>query len=93
MNQVTISETAWRNNSDETSIGTLVERMRQSGEPLLIRRDGEQEAVLVDAVAYELLLHRLALIQEVQKAKEDILAGRVVKHEEAKKKLLSKISQ
>lgn len=91
MNEVTIAENAWREPKVESCIGTLVDRMKQSGEPLRIRRDGEDVAVLVNHDEYEAIQFRLKLHEDIRRAETQIFEGLSLSNEDAKAKALSRI--
>lgn len=61
----------------------LVEQVQATKRPLLITRDGESAAVLVEAQEYELLHRRLTLQRLILDGKRDIAEGRTHTQEEA----------
>jgi antitoxin YefM len=71
----------------------FIEQVRESKRPLLITQHGRGAAVLIDVDEYEYLLEKLELLQDVQKAEEQIAAGKVVPHETARKRILKNLKK
>jgi prevent-host-death family protein len=60
----------------------LVEQVQATKRPLIIVRDGQSAAVLVEAQEYEQQTRRLALMERIARGKQDIAAGRTHTQEE-----------
>lgn len=54
----------------------LVERLRETGNPLVLTVNGRAELVVQDAAAYQALLDRVETIEGIQRGLEDAKAGR-----------------
>ena len=60
----------------------LVEQVRAEKRPLVITRDGQAAAVLVEAREYEQQLRRLALMERILEGERDFAEGRTHSQEE-----------
>ncbi|KQN26541.1 antitoxin, Phd family protein [Sphingomonas sp. Leaf33] len=60
----------------------VLERLAETGDPLIITQNGEAKAVLQDVRSYEQTQETLALLTMIALAEEDIAAGRVVPADE-----------
>jgi prevent-host-death family protein len=54
----------------------LLERVRQTGHPMVLTINGRAELVVQDAAAYQALLDRIEAIEGIQRGLEDVRAGR-----------------
>jgi len=54
----------------------LVERLRETGNPLVLTVNGRAELVVQDAAAYQALLDRVETIEGIQRGLKDAKAGR-----------------
>ena len=54
----------------------LLERLRQTGNPLVLTVNGKAELVVQDAAAYQALLDRVEAIEGIQQGLLDVKAGR-----------------
>jgi prevent-host-death family protein len=68
----------------------LLKRVQDTRRPLVLTEQGEGTAVLVDFDSYRVLLDELDLLRDVHRGLADVRAGRVVPHEEARTRLLSR---
>jgi prevent-host-death family protein len=66
--------------SEETQ--SLIERVRETKQPLVITKDGQHAVVLVDAEQYELQQRRLTLMARIAEAERAIAEGRTHTQEE-----------
>jgi prevent-host-death family protein len=65
----------------------LVDQVQAAGCPVVIVRDGQAAAVLVEAQEYELHLRKLALMERILRGKRDIAEGSFHTQEEVEKLL------
>ena len=72
---------------------SFIEQVRESKRPLLITQHGRGAAVLIDVDEYEYLLEKLELLQDVQKAEEQLAVGKLVSHENARKSILKSLKK
>lgn len=54
----------------------LLDRLRETGSPLVLTVNGKAEVVVQDAAAYQALLDRVATIEGIQRGLADVKAGR-----------------
>lgn len=67
----------------QTNYAELSAILHQTGEPIFITKDGQVDAVLLSIEAWEQLLARWELYDELQKGLMDIQAGRTMPAREA----------
>jgi prevent-host-death family protein len=65
----------------------LVKQVQATGCPVVIAKEGNAAAVLVDAREYELHLRKLALMERIIPGKREIAEGRFCTQEEVEKLL------
>lgn len=56
-------------------------------EPILITQHGRPAAYLLDVPSFEAMRDRISLLEGIARGEQAIEAGRVVTHEEAKKRM------
>ena len=54
----------------------LIDRLRETGHPLVLTVNGKAELVVQDAAAYQSLLDRVEAMEGVQRGLADVKAGR-----------------
>jgi prevent-host-death family protein len=54
----------------------LLDRLRETGHPLVLTVNGKAELVVQDAAAYQALLERVDAIEGIQRGLADVKAGR-----------------
>lgn len=67
-----------------TEILSDLERDRK---PIMITRDGLPSAYLVDVESFEMQQRRMEILEGIARGERDVAEGRVVSHEEAKRRL------
>lgn len=65
----------------------LLDELKRSREPILITQHGLPSAYLVDVETYELMRHRMKLLEGIARGEKAIEEGRTVSHAEAKDRL------
>jgi prevent-host-death family protein len=65
----------------------LLDDIGRSREPILITQHGLPSAYLVDVESYELLQHRMKLLEGIARGEKAIEEGRTVTHAQAKQRL------
>lgn len=70
----------------------LLRQVQKTRRPIVLTQEGKGTAVLVDVESYQSLLEDLELLRDVHRGLADIEAGRVVSHEEARARLMSRYS-
>lgn len=61
----------------------LLERIRKTGNPLVLTINGKAEVVVQDAEAYQQLLERVQTVEALQRGLADVKAGRTKPAREA----------
>ena len=54
----------------------LLDRLRETGHPLVLTVNGKAELIVQDAAAYQALLDRVEAIEGIQRGLADVKAGR-----------------
>ena len=65
----------------------LLSELERDKEPILITQHGLPGAYLVDVESYELLEKRLGLLEAIARGEVAITEGRVVSHDQAKRRM------
>lgn len=68
-------------------IGSVVERVRETKRPIVVTQNGSAAVVILDAAQYQQQQEQIAYLEGIVAGLEDILAGRVVSHEEVEARL------
>ncbi len=65
----------------------LLDELERSREPILITQHGLPSAYLVDVESYELLQHRMKLLEGIARGEKAIEEGRTVTHAQARQRM------
>ncbi len=65
----------------------IIAQLKSDRTPVLITEHGRSAAVLLDVESYQELLRRLEILEGIARGERAFSEGRVVSHEEAKKRL------
>ncbi len=76
-----------------TGIAGFLKQIHETKRPLILTQHGKGVAVLLDATAYENMLERMELLQDIQTSISQAEAGRGIEHNEAKKTVLRRIKK
>lgn len=68
----------------------FVKQIKETKRPLILTQHGKSSAVLVDVAAYQGLINKLELLQEVQLAERQISEGKYLSDDEVKKRLVNR---
>jgi antitoxin YefM len=71
----------------------LLKRVQDTRRPVVLTEQGRGAAVLVDIESYRSLLDEVELLRDVHRGLEDVRAGRVVPHDEARARLLARYAK
>ncbi|AJD46621.1 StbD family antitoxin [Isoalcanivorax pacificus W11-5] len=71
-------------------VAGFVKQVQETGRPLVLTQHGRGVAVLLGAHEFAAMQERLALLEDIYRAEQDIAAGKGVAHEEARRRLLGK---
>ena len=72
---------------------SFVQQVHNTKRPLVITHRGRSAAVLMDVLEYESLLEKIELLQDIQTAEKQILEGKGIKHDQAKRMLLERLKK
>ena len=75
------------------NVAAFVQRVRKTGRPMVLTQHGRSAAVLVDVEAYEDLLERVEVLQDIQKAERQLAQGRGVTSTNAKRLVLARLAK
>jgi prevent-host-death family protein len=71
----------------------ILDKLAESGEPMIITQNGEAKAVLQDMASYEETQETLALLKLLALSDRDIRQGRVVTLDEARRTIKRKATR
>lgn len=71
----------------------LIRQARETGEPIVITQNGRPTAVLQDVASFQRQRKALLLLKLLSEGDEDYAQGRVLSHEEAKRRLAAKFAE
>lgn len=71
------------------SLSAYIEQTRRTHRPILVTQNGKSAAVLLSPADFE----TLALACAVERGEEDLCAGRVTPHDEARRNILARFAQ
>ena len=69
----------------------LLQRVRETGRPLVLTQRGRSAAVVVGVGDSERLLGELEILREVRTAEDQLDRGEGIAHEEVKKRVLARL--
>jgi prevent-host-death family protein len=72
-------------------VASFVRQVNETRRPMVLTQHGRAVAVLVDIHEFEAMRERLALLEDIAVAEEQVAAGRVTSHEEAKARVIGKL--
>lgn len=67
-----------------------IQFVRESGRPMVLTQNGRSAAVLLDVAAYQALIDENELLRDLHTGMEDVRAGRVLPHADARTRLLAR---
>lgn len=70
-----------------SNAAALLKHAHRSKRPLVITQKGKSAAVLLDVGAYDALIERLELLEDIQIAEEQIREKKTISHAQIKKQL------
>lgn len=72
-------------------VASFVRQVNDTRRPMVLTQRGRGVAVLVDIHEFEAMRERLALLEDITLAEEQIAAGKIIPHDEAKARVLKKL--
>lgn len=76
-----------------SNVASFVGQVRKTKRPLVLTQHGKSAAVLLDVGAYEALVERAELLEDIRVAEEEIKAGKEIPHSEVKAELLARFKR
>lgn len=71
----------------------MISKIRLNQRPLALTQHGKCTAVVVSTENYQAMVERIALLEEIAEGEADYIAGRVIGHDELKKKVMARFSK
>lgn len=71
----------------------MIEKIKEDHRPLVITQHGKSAAVLLDVAVYENMVETIELLQEINRARQEIEDGKGTPHEEVMTSLRERIKQ
>jgi antitoxin YefM len=75
------------------NVAAFVQRVRKTRRPMVLTQHGRSAAVLVDVAAYEELLDRVELLQDVERAERQLAKGQAASAGKAKQQILARLAK
>jgi len=75
------------------NLAAVLEQVQRTKRPVILTQHGRSAAVLIDAAAYEAMLDRLELFDDVRAAEEQLARGEGVSHTKAKAAILARLGR
>jgi antitoxin YefM len=72
---------------------TILEEMHKTGRPLVITQNGRSAAVVLDVAAYDALMEKMELLEEIRIAEGQLKEGKGIENEEARARALAMLKQ
>jgi len=92
MKQIDLTEDIRSLSEFRANTSSLIQQVKNTRRPLVITQHGKSSAVVLDVREYEALMDKIELLQDIQTAQLQLDAGMGTSHTEAKKQVLSRIS-
>lgn len=74
--------------SFRANAASFVERVRETGRPLVLTQHGRSTAVLIGAVEYENLIEELETLRDLHVSERQIAEGKTVSNDDARHQIL-----
>jgi prevent-host-death family protein len=71
----------------------LIDRVRETGRPLVLTQRGHSAAVVLDVEEYEHLLEEVELLKDIQLAEKQLQSGKGVSNRKAKEELRRRLAR
>jgi len=72
---------------------SMIEQVKKEHRPLVLTQHGKSSAVLLEVSDYEKMLDTIELLQEINRARQEIEEGKGVAHEEVMSSLKERLKQ
>jgi prevent-host-death family protein len=71
---------------------SMIEKVKEDRRPRVITQHGKSSAILLDVSAYEQMIEKIEVLQEINQARHEIKDGEGVEHEEVMKTLKERVA-
>ena len=93
MRQVNLEQDIKPLSEFRANAATLLKHVKNTKRPLVITQHGKSSAILMDVKEYQALLDKIDILQDIQVAEKQLAAGEGIKHSDAQKCVLNKLSK
>jgi len=69
-----------------SKVAFYFDKVRKTKRPLIITQNGKSSAILLDVSAYQALIDKLEVLEDIKFAEEQIAKGKEISFQEVKKK-------
>ncbi len=76
-----------------SNVASMVNQVRKTKRPLVLTHHGRSAAVLLDVSAYEELVERAELLEDIRVAEEELKAGKGIPHTKIKDELMARFKR
>ena len=76
-----------------SNVASFVNQVRQTKRPMVLTQHGRGAAVLLDVGAYEALVEKAELLEDIREAEAEIKAGKGIPHSKVKADLLARVKR
>lgn len=66
---------------------SILKRVTQTGQPVLITQNGHSTVLIVDVVAFQKQQNKLKILEEIAKGEREILEGHGISHSDVARKV------
>ena len=74
--------------SFRSNAAAFMQRIRETGRPIVLTQHGRSAAVLIGAAEYESLIDELETLRDIQASEVEVAEGRTVSNDEARGQIL-----
>jgi len=93
MRRINLSQDIKSLSDFRANAASYVQDLKRTKRPLVLTQNGRSSAILLDVAAYEALLEKIELLQDVQIARQQLEDGKGVDHNTAKQMIMDKLQQ
>ena len=69
-----------------SKVAFYFDKIKKTKRPLIITQNGKSSAILLDVSAYQSLVDKLEVLEDIKLAEDQIVQGMEISHQEVKKK-------
>ncbi|NOX89548.1 MAG: type II toxin-antitoxin system Phd/YefM family antitoxin [Calditrichaeota bacterium] len=71
----------------------FVKQVKETKRPLILTQHGKSSAVLLDVAAYQALIEKIEILQEIQKGEQQIAEGKYLTQEQVQKRIAERYNK